>query len=194
MTQTSATPRCGWAATPLSTAYHDTEWGTPVHDDRTLFEFLVLEGAQAGLSWETVLKKRDAYRAAFDNFDPVRVAAYDEDKIASLLANPGIIRNRLKIRSAVQNARAFLKVQAEFGSFAAYLWGFVGGQPQHNTWERLDQIPPRTELSDRLSKDLTLRGFSFVGSTICYAMLQAVGLVNDHLVTCFRHAELQKRP
>ena len=192
MPQTSARIRCGWAATPLSIAYHDTEWGTPVRDDRTLFEFLILEGAQAGLSWETVLKKRDAYRAAFDGFDPVRVAAYDEVKIASLLENPGIIRNRLKIRSAVQNARAYLNVQAESGSFAAYLWGFTGGQTLHNAWERLDQIPARTGLSDRLSKDLSRRGFSFVGSTICYSMLQAVGVVNDHLVACFRHAELKQ--
>ena len=150
--------RCAWAATEFSIPYHDLEWGSPVHDERTLFEFLVLEGAQAGLSWETILKKRDNYRAAFDKFEPARVAAYNEDKINELLANPGIIRNRLKIRSAIQNARAFLAVQQEFGSFDAYLWSFVDGQPVHNAWEKLSDIPARTPLSDRLSKDLVKRG------------------------------------
>jgi len=184
--------RCAWAATEFSIPYHDLEWGSPVHDERTLFEFLVLEGAQAGLSWETILKKRDNYRAAFDKFEPARVAAYDEDKINELLANPGIIRNRLKIRSAIQNARAFLAVQQEFGSFDAYLWSFVDGQPVHNTWEKLSDIPARTPLSDRLSKDLVKRGFNFVGSTICYALMQAIGMVNDHQVDCFRYAELKE--
>ncbi|RPJ42836.1 MAG: DNA-3-methyladenine glycosylase I [Chloroflexi bacterium] len=184
--------RCAWAATEFSIPYHDLEWGSPVHDDRALFEFLVLEGAQAGLSWETILKKRDNYRAAFDKFEPARVAAYDEDKINELLANPGIIRNRLKIRSAIQNARAFLAVQQEFGSFDAYLWSFVDGQPVHNTWEKLSEIPARTPLSDRLSKDLVKRGFNFVGSTICYALMQAIGMVNDHQVDCFRYAELKE--
>ncbi len=184
--------RCAWAATEFSIPYHDLEWGSPVHDERTLFEFLVLEGAQAGLSWETILKKRDNYRAAFDKFEPARVAAYDEDKINELLANPGIIRNRLKIRSAIQNARAFLAVQQEFGSFDAYLWSFVDGQPVHNAWEKLSDIPARTPLSDRLSKDLVKRGFNFVGSTICYALMQAIGMVNDHQVDCFRYAELKE--
>lgn len=184
--------RCQWATTELSIPYHDVEWGTPVHDDRVLFEFLVLEGAQAGLSWETILKKREAYRIAMDGFDPQCVAAYDEQKVSDLLANPGIIRNRRKIQSAIQNARAFLKVQDEFGSFDAYLWGFVDGKPLQNAWERLDQLPAKTDLSDRLSKDLIRRGFSFVGSTICYAMMQSVGMVNDHLVTCFRYPELHK--
>jgi DNA-3-methyladenine glycosylase I len=182
--------RCAWASTPLSTAYHDQEWGVPLHDDRALFEFLILEGAQAGLSWEIILKKREAYRAAFDNFDPALVAAYGEAKIAELLQNPGIVRNRRKIAAAVQNARAFLSVQQEFGSFDAYLWGFVGGQPIVNHWSEISQLPARTPDSDRLSADLVKRGFSFVGSTICYAMMQAVGMVNDHTVDCFRWREL----
>jgi len=182
--------RCEWAVTPLSIPYHDLEWGTPVHDDRTLFEFLILEGAQAGLSWETILKKRNNYRTAFDNFDPHRVAAYDDTKIAALLADPGIVRNRLKIASAVRNARAFLKVQAEFGAFDAYLWRFVDGKPVVNAWQSLRELPASTPLSDALSKDLKARGFNFVGSTICYAFLQAVGLVNDHVVECFRYKEL----
>lgn len=184
--------RCGWAATELSIPYHDLEWGNPVHDDRKLFEFLILEGAQAGLSWETVLKKRAAYRSAFDAFDPQRVAAYSDQEVETLMNNAGIIRNRRKILSAIQNAHAFQQVQAEFGSFDAYLWRFVDGQPVQNAWERLDQLPARTDLSDRLSKDLTRRGFSFVGSTICYAMMQAVGMVNDHLVGCYRYAELKR--
>jgi DNA-3-methyladenine glycosylase I len=183
------TNRCEWAASELSIPYHDLEWGTPVHDDRTLFEFLVLEGAQAGLSWETILKKRDNYRAAFDNFDPQLVAAYGDEKVAALLSDPGIVRNRLKIASAIRNAQAFLQVQAEFGSFDAYLWGFVDGKPVVNAWKNLSELPASTPLSDALSKDLKKRGFNFVGSTICYAFMQAVGLVNDHEVTCFRYAE-----
>jgi DNA-3-methyladenine glycosylase I len=186
----TAVRRCDWAKDPLSAAYHDEEWGAPVHDDRRLFEFLILEGAQAGLSWITILKKRAAYRSAFDRFDPRKVARYDEPKLAALLENDGIVRNRLKIRAAVQNARAFLKVQAEFGSFDAYVWRFVGGQPLRNHWRRLEQVPARTTQSDALSKDLSKRGFNFVGSTICYAFMQAVGLVNDHLVDCYRYREL----
>jgi DNA-3-methyladenine glycosylase I len=182
--------RCGWAGTEYSIAYHDLEWGTPVHDDRLLFEFLVLEGAQAGLSWETILKKRAGYRAAFDNFEPTIVAGYGEDKVAELLANPNIIRNRLKIRSAIQNARAFRTVQQEFGSFDRYIWSFTGGKPIQNAWQTLSEIPARTSDSDLMSKDLQKRGFNFVGSTICYAFMQAVGIVNDHLVGCFRYGEL----
>jgi DNA-3-methyladenine glycosylase I len=190
MTDAHILHRCGWAATAHSIAYHDLEWGTPVHAERTLFEFIVLEGAQAGLSWETILRKRDAYRLAFDNFQPAVVAGYGDEKVAELLANPGIIRNRLKIASAIRNARAFLKVQAELGSFDAYLWGFTGGQPLVNTWRSMAEIPVRTPISDDLSRDLIRRGFNFVGSTICYAFMQAVGMVNDHVVTCFRYAEL----
>jgi DNA-3-methyladenine glycosylase I len=182
--------RCAWAGTEHSIPYHDLEWGTPVHDDRLLFEFLVLEGAQAGLSWETILKKRAGYRAAFDNFEPSIVAGYGEDKVAELLANPNIIRNRLKIRSAIQNARAFLAVQQEFGSFDQYIWSFTGGRPIQNAWQSLSEIPARTPDSDRMSKDLQKRGFNFIGSTICYAFMQAVGIVNDHVVTCFRYDEL----
>ena len=184
--------RCPWAGTdPLYVAYHDTEWGVPVHDDRTLFEFLILEGAQAGLSWATILKKRDNYRRAFDNFDPAAVAAYDEDKIAALLADPGIVRNRLKVRAAVRNAAAFLKVQEEFGSFDAYVWRFVGGRPIVNQWQSLRELPAETAESRALSKDLQKRGFTFVGPTITYALMQAVGLVNDHLVSCFRYQDLR---
>ena len=194
MPQTDVRIRCTWCATdPLYVAYHDTEWGVPVHDDRRLFEFLVLEGAQAGLSWITILRKRDAYRAAFDDFDPARVARYDARRVAKLLANPGIVRNRLKVASAVTNARAFLAVQEEFGSFARYMWGFVDGRPRQNAWRSLQQIPARTADSDRLSKDLVARGFRFVGSTICYAHMQAVGMVNDHVVDCFRHRALGGR-
>jgi DNA-3-methyladenine glycosylase I len=178
-------PRCPWAKSDLMIAYHDAEWGRPVHDDRTLFEFLTLEGAQAGLSWETILRKRPAYRQAFDNFDPAKVARYDARKIAKLLANDGIVRNRLKIASAVSNAKAFLKVQEEFGSFDAYLWPFVDGQPIVNRFASAKDVPARTAESDALSKDLKRRGFNFVGTTICYAMMQAVGMVNDHLATCF---------
>ena len=178
--------RCAWARTPISIAYHDVEWGVPVHDDRILFEFLTLEGAQAGLSWETILKKREEYRTAFAGFDPARVARFTPAKIERLLQNPGIVRNRLKINSTVSNARAFLAVQSDFGSFDAYLWGVVGGTPRVNRWRSLQQVPARTAESDALSRDLLHRGFRFVGSTICYAFMQAVGIVNDHTVDCFR--------
>ena len=183
--------RCAWARDELSIGYHDNEWGVPLHADRALFEFLVLEGAQAGLSWSTILRKRPAYRRAFDRFDPRKVAGYGEAKIAELLANEGIVRNRLKVRSAIRNAEAFLAVQKEFGSFDRYIWRFTGGRPLENRWRRLEQVPARTPQSDAMSKDLTKRGFTFVGSTMCYAFMQAVGLVNDHLVTCFRYRELQ---
>jgi DNA-3-methyladenine glycosylase I len=186
-------PRCEWARTPLGVAYHDLEWGVPVHNDRTLFEFLILEGAQAGLSWETILKKRDAYREAFDGFEPARVARFTPARIERLLRNPGIVRNRLKIESAVRNARAFLAVQKEFGSFDAYVWKFVGGAPRFNSWRTLKEIPARTAESDALSRDLLRRDFKFVGSTICYAFMQAVGLVNDHTANCFRYRECQVR-
>jgi DNA-3-methyladenine glycosylase I len=183
--------RCAWAGTdPLYLAYHDREWGVPLHDDRLLFEFLVLEGAQAGLSWITILRKREAYRAAFAGFDPALVAGFDGGKVAELLANPGIVRNRLKVASAVGNARAFLKVQEEFGTFDAYLWRFVDGQPVRNAWRSMAEVPASTPLSDTLSRDLKRRGFNFVGTTICYAFMQAVGLVNDHTVDCFRWQEL----
>jgi DNA-3-methyladenine glycosylase I len=179
--------RCPWARNPLAIRYHDEEWGTPVHDDRRLFEFLILEGAQAGLSWDTILQKRERYRELFDRFDPQRVSQYDKKKIRELLVDPGIVRNRLKVESAVQNARAFLVVQEGYGSFDAYVWGFVDGVPQVNRWKTLRQVPAKTAISDALSKDLRKRGFNFVGSTICYAFMQAVGLVNDHLVSCFRY-------
>ena len=179
--------RCAWATTPLGVAYHDREWGVPVHDDRVLFEFLTLEGAQAGLSWETILKKREAYRDAFFGFDPARVARLKPAQIERLLDNPGIVRNRLKINSTVGNAKAFLAVQQEYGSFDAYVWGFVGGAPRINRWKSFSQVPPRTAESDALSRDLLGRGFKFVGSTICYAFMQAVGMVNDHTVDCFRY-------
>jgi DNA-3-methyladenine glycosylase I len=183
--------RCSWSGNdPTMIAYHDEEWGVPVHDDRLLFEFLVLEGAQAGLSWSTILKKRESYRAAFDNFDPEKVAAYGEDEIAQLLGNTGIIRNRLKIGSAVTNARAVLAIQKEFGSFDSYIWRFAGGQTIQNRWVRLSDIPAKTLVAETMSKDLKKRGFSFVGPTICYAFMQAVGMVNDHTVDCFRHQEL----
>src|SRR5262245_1809458 len=182
-----ATPqRCAWARTPLSIAYHDLEWGVPVHDDRLLFEFLILEGAQAGLSWETILRKRDAYREAFDGFDPASVARFTTRRIERLLRNPGIVRNRLKVASTVRNAKAFLNVQDEFGTFDAYVWRAVNGSPIMNRWRALSEIPAKTPESDRLSRDLARRGFSFVGSTICYAFMQAVGLVNDHTLDCFR--------
>jgi len=185
------TTRCTWCGTdPLYVAYHDHEWGVPVHDDRLLFEFLVLEGAQAGLSWLTILRKREAYRQAFDGFDPERVARYSQRRVEKLLANPGIVRNRLKVESAVKNAKAFLAVQGEFGSFDTYMWTFVDGKPKQNAWRSLKDLPPRTADSDRMSKDLVRRGFSFVGSTICYAHMQAVGMVNDHTVDCFRHREV----
>jgi DNA-3-methyladenine glycosylase I len=185
--------RCTWAAAgdALYQTYHDDEWGVPVHDDRRLFEFLVLEGAQAGLSWATILRKRAAYREAFEGFDPARVARYDEQRIAQLLTHSGIVRNRLKVQSAVRNARAFLTVQEHFGSFDAYIWRFVNGAPIQNAWREDTDIPARTSLSDALSKDLKQRGFSFVGSTICYAHMQATGMVNDHLTRCFRWAALR---
>jgi DNA-3-methyladenine glycosylase I len=182
--------RCPWPTQPNMIRYHDEEWGAPVHDDRSLFEFLILEGAQAGLSWQTILNKREHYRAAFDQFDAERIARYGEKKIAQLLANKGIVRNRLKIRATIQNAQAFLKVREEFGSFDQYLWRFVDGQPIQNRRKSMKEIPARTEISDAMSKDLLRRGFKFVGSTICYAHMQATGMVNDHLVTCFRHKEL----
>jgi DNA-3-methyladenine glycosylase I len=179
--------RCPWATTPLGIAYHDHEWGVPVHDDRRLFEFLVLEGAQAGLSWETILNRREAYRLAFDGFNARVVAAFGPRRIQQLMGNAGIIRNRLKIESAVRNAKAFLEIQKQFGSFDAYVWRFVGGQPKVNRRRSFRQVPARTAQSDALSKDLKQRRFNFVGSTICYAFMQAVGMVNDHLLTCFRH-------
>lgn len=179
--------RCSWAKNELAIRYHDQEWGVPVHDDRRLFEFLILEGAQAGLSWDTILRKRDEYRNAFDDFVPERVARYKAAKLAQLLSNAGIVRNRLKIESAVSNARALLTVQREFGSFDAYIWGFVGGSPKRNTWRSSSQVPAFTTESDAMSKDLRGRGFRFVGSTICYAYMQATGMVNDHLRTCFRY-------
>jgi DNA-3-methyladenine glycosylase I len=184
--------RCTWARNELAIRYHDEEWGVPVHDDRRLFEFLLLEGAQAGLSWDTILKKRENYRSAFDEFDAARIARYQQRKIARLLADPGIVRNRLKIASTVQNARAFLKVQEETGSFDRYIWQFVDGRLQVNAWKSLRQVPPRTTQSDTMSKDLQKRGFNFVGSTICYAFMQAVGMVNDHLVDCFRYRTMMK--
>ena len=182
--------RCAWAATPLGIAYHDAEWGVVLHDDRLLFEFLILEGAQAGLSWDLILQKRDAYRVAFDGFDPVKVAAYGDDKVAELLANPGIVRNRLKVAAAIGNARAFLDVQAEFGSFDAYIWGFVGGRPARNAWQSLSDIPAKTPRSETMSEELRRRGFRFVGPTICYAFMQATGMVNDHTTDCFRYGEV----
>ncbi len=180
--------RCPWAGSdPLYLSYHDEEWGVPRHDDRTLFEMLVLEGAQAGLSWITILRKRDAYRRAFDGFDAARIARYRDARVARLLADPGIVRNRLKIEGTVKNARAFLAAQAEFGTFDRYIWQFVGGRPRQNAWDGSSQVPPATPESDAMSRDLKRRGFTFVGSTICYAFMQAVGMVNDHLVTCFRY-------
>ncbi len=185
--------RCEWPRSDLSIRYHDEEWGVPAHDDRVLFEHLVLGGAQAGLSWETVLRKRARYRELFDGFDPERVAQYGEAHLEALLADPGIIRNRAKVHSAVRNARALLRVREEFGSFDAYLWRFVDGRPLVNHWRTLRELPARTPESDALSRDLLARGFNFVGSTICYAVMQAAGLVNDHVVDCFRHAELTSK-
>ena len=184
--------RCGWATTKLGIPYHDREWGVPQHDDRVLFEFLILEGAQAGLSWETILRKRDAYRRAFDGFDPEIVAGYNRRKIAKLMNDTGIVRNRLKIEGAVRNAKAFLEVQREFGTFDAYVWQFVDGKPIVNRRKQMSHVPARTPGSDAMSKDLKKRGFTFVGSTICYAFMQAIGMVNDHLTTCFRFSELQR--
>lgn len=185
-------PRCGWAGdSEIYQAYHDREWGVPLHDERALFEFLILEGAQAGLSWITILKKREAYRAAFDNFDAQLVARYDEKKQEQLLQNSGIVRNRLKVQSAVINAQKFLQVQQEFGSFDAFIWQFVNGVPRQNRWRTLADIPASTAESDAMSKELKRRGFKFAGSTICYALMQATGMVNDHTTDCFRHAELK---
>ncbi len=184
--------RCAWATTPAMIEYHDREWGVPQHDDRVLFEFLILEGAQAGLSWSTILNKREAYRKAFSSFNPARVAMYDAKKVKELLANDGIVRNKLKIASAIENARAFLAVQKEFGSFDAYIWQFTGGKPKINRLASMKQLQARTPESDAMSKDLLKRGFRFVGPTICYAFMQAVGMVNDHLTNCFRYAQLAK--
>ncbi len=185
--------RCPWPTKELDVAYHDREWGVPLHDDRALFELLILEGAQAGLSWSTILKKRAHYRAAFDHFDARRIAQYDAPKVAQLLADPGIVRNRLKIAATIRNAQAFLEVQREFGSFDRYLWPFVGGQPLQNSRREMADVPARTSESDALSQDLLKRGFKFVGSTICYAFMQASGMVNDHLVSCYRHREITHR-
>ena len=186
--------RCDWAnRSELEQSYHDLEWGVEIHDDRTLFEFLVLEGAQAGLSWSTILKKRVAYRRAFDNFDARKISNYSEKTVSRLLANPEIIRNRLKINTAVTNARAFLKVQEEFGSFDCYIWQFVKGKPIRNAWQTMTDIPSSTPESEAMSKDLKKRGFKFVGPTICYAFMQAVGMVNDHVVDCFRYRELKNQ-
>ena len=183
--------RCDWAKNELAIAYHDKEWGVPQHDERVLFEFLVLEGAQAGLSWDTILRKRENYRAAFDNFNYKKISRYDQRKLGSLMANEGIVRNRLKLLSVGKNAHAFLAAQKEFGSFDKYVWQFVGGKPLVNAWTSLKQVPSRTAESDAMSKDLKKLGFTFVGSTICYAFMQAVGMVNDHLVTCFRYRQVK---
>ena len=184
--------RCSWARNELEIAYHDREWGVPQHDDRVLFEFLILEGAQAGLSWSTILAKREAYRRAFSHFDPARVARYDSRKVKELLADSGIVRNRLKISAAIDNARAYLEVQDEYGTFNDYIWQFVDGRPVTNARRSIKQVPARTPASDTMSKDLQRRGFRFVGPTICYAFMQAVGMVNDHLVGCFRHVEIAR--
>lgn len=185
--------RCGWARNDLAIQYHDDEWGVPQHGDRVLFEFLILEGAQAGLSWDTILRKRENYRAAFDRFHPGKVALFDGRRVQALLTNAGLVRNRLKISGAVQNAKAFLAVRKEFGTFDRYIWQFVGGKPLVNAWKELKQVPASTRESDAMSKDLRRRGFTFVGSTICYAFMQAVGMVNDHLLDCFRYKQLVKR-
>jgi DNA-3-methyladenine glycosylase I len=185
--------RCPWAKSDPMIAYHDREWGRPVHDDNTLFEFLTLEGAQAGLSWETILKKRESYRKAFDQFDPVKVARYTARRIERLMQDEGIVRNRAKIQSAVQNAKAFLRVQKEFGTFDGYIWRFVDGRPRPSTFKTLKEVPATTPESDALSKDLKKRGFNFVGSTICYAMMQAIGMVNDHLTSCFLYENARAR-
>jgi len=189
---TSKTVRCHWASNELNIPYHDEEWGVPLHDDRALFELLILEGAQAGLSWDTVLKKRPRYREVFDGFDVEKVARYDKKKVRELLKDAGIIRNKLKIAATISNAQAFLKVQEEFGSFDAYIWRFVGGSPKQNSWKTHKRLPAKTAESDAMSKDLQKRGFRFVGSTICYAFMQATGMVNDHLVGCYRYEALRK--
>jgi DNA-3-methyladenine glycosylase I len=192
----SSTPRavlrCGWAKNDLAISYHDSEWGVPLHDDRGLFEFLILEGAQAGLSWDTILKKRENYRRAFAGFDPNKVARFDRSKLQALMKDAGIVRNRLKIAGAVQNAKAFLAVQKEFGSFDSYVWQFVGAKPRRNSWRSGETVPASTAESDAMSKDLKKRGFTFVGTTICYAFMQAVGMVNDHAVECFRYAQVSR--
>jgi DNA-3-methyladenine glycosylase I len=185
-------PRCAWATTEPNITYHDREWGVPVHDDRLLFEFLILEGAQAGLSWTTILKKRGNYRKAFDGFRPEKIARYGARETRRLLRDAGIVRNRLKIAAAIENAKMFLAVRKEFGTFDKYLWSFVGGKPIQNRWRRMADVPSRTAESDAMSRDLLRRGFKFVGSTICYALMQATGMVNDHLVTCPRHAEVRR--
>jgi DNA-3-methyladenine glycosylase I len=185
--------RCHWARNALNIPYHDKEWGVPLHNDRALFEFLILEGAQAGLSWDTILRKRPRFREVFDQFDPTRVARYDRKKTRQLLRDPGIIRNRLKITATIRNAQAFLAVQEEFGSFDKYIWQFTGGRPRHNAWRTHRRIPAFTAESNAMSKDLKRRGFAFVGSTICYAFMQAVGMVNDHVVDCFRYPQLTAR-
>ncbi|MDH3329099.1 MAG: DNA-3-methyladenine glycosylase I [Desulfobulbaceae bacterium] len=185
--------RCEWAGSgEVEQAYHDSEWGVPVHDDRLLFEFLILEGAQAGLSWATILKKREEYRKAFDNFDAMKIAGYSDKKNQELLQNPGIIRNRLKVNAAVTNARAFLKIQEQYGSFDSYIWSFTGGKVLNNAWQDIKSIPVNTPESDAMSKDLKKKGFKFVGSTICYSYMQAVGMVNDHIIDCFRYAEIMR--
>ncbi len=191
--ESPAVVRCFWARNPVSIRYHDEEWGVPVHDDRTLFEFLILEGAQAGLSWDTILHKRENYRAAFDHFDAERIANYDRRGMNTLLRDPGIVRNRLKIASTVRNAKAFLQIQKEFGSFDRYIWQFVSGKTIVNAWGLPKQVPARTPESDAMSKDLKKRGFNFVGSTICYAFMQAVGMVNDHAVSCFRYSQVGRK-
>jgi DNA-3-methyladenine glycosylase I len=185
--------RCPWASNEVNIRYHDEEWGVPVHDEHTWFEFLILEGAQAGLSWDTILKKRARYREVFDGFDPKKVAAYDKKKVRELLKDPGIIRNKLKIAATIANAQALLRVQKEFGSFDAYVWKFVGGKPKQNAWKTRKGVPAKTAESDALSKDLQKRGFRFVGSTICYALMQGTGMVNDHLVSCFRYEQLASK-
>jgi len=189
---TESQTRCPWSQGEVYHVYHDTEWGVPVHDERVLFEFLTLEGAQAGLSWITILKKRESYRQAFDQFDPEKMARYGEEKIAELLANPGIVRNQLKIRAAIQNARAYLKLREDYGTLDSFLWQFVDGAPIQNAWSSIKQVPAKTATSDAMSKALLQRGFKFVGSTICYAHMQATGMVNDHLVDCFRYAEVKQ--
>lgn len=186
--------RCEWCGNdPLYVAYHDKEWGKPIYDDRLLFEFLILEGMQAGLSWYTILKKREAFRLAFDNFNPNKIAKYNQHKVNQLLKNADIIRNKLKIQAAISNAKAFLAVKKEWGSFSDYIWHFVEGKPIQNIWDNKDQLPAKTEISDKMSKDLKKRGFKFIGSTICYAHMQAVGMVNDHTTRCFRYKELAKK-
>ena len=194
MPSKSAVVRCHWARNEWNISYHDEQWGVPVHDDRVLFEFLILEGAQAGLSWDTILRKRVRYREVFDQFDPQKVARYDARRVRELLKDPGIGRTQLKIAAAVENARAFLKVQEEFVSFDCYIWQFIGGEPKQNAWKTHRRVPAKTKESDAMSKALQKRGFRFVGSTICYAFMQAVGMVNDHLISCYRYAELRSLP